>query len=125
MTETQKTNIKNSVKVARKHAVGVITSTIFGYIIWSAIYAGVIFGGIWYALNQMNLDIAHPGLIWLGGTIFYGFVLVITLILRIRGIMNSFKEAALDAAEEVITSSDNKHVRAGAKGFKIFRWFVG
>ncbi len=125
MTETQKTNIKNTVKVARKHAVGVIFSTIIGYIVWSAIYAGVIFGGIWYGLNHMALEIAYPGMVWLGGAILYGLILVLTLILRIRGIMNSFKEAALDAAEEVITSSDNKHVRAGAKGFKIFRWFVG
>lgn len=125
MTDTQKTNVKNTVKVARRHAVGVITSTIFGYIIWSAIYAGVIFGGIWYGLNHMDFDVAYPGMVWLGGTILYGLVLVLTFVLRIRGIMNSFKEAALDAAEEVITSSDNKHVKAGAKGFKILRWFVG
>ncbi|MGH1350751.1 MAG: hypothetical protein ACRBBN_08080 [Methyloligellaceae bacterium] len=122
MTENNEINIKNTARVARKHATGLIFSNIFGYFIWSIIYGVVIYFGVQYILDNYGYT---PSLVWLGGVVLYLAILALTFLLRIRAVYSGFKGAALDAAEEVLSSSDHKAAKASARTFKIIRWFTG
>ncbi len=121
MTENNQINVKNTAKIARKHATGLIFSNIFGYFIWSIIYGVVIFFGAKYVISNYDYS---SSLVWLSSAILYLAILALTFLLRIRAVYSGFRDAALDAAEEVLSSSDHKAAKAGAKTFKIVRWFI-
>ncbi len=122
MTDNEQINLRSTAKVARKHISGLIISNFFGYIIWSVIYAVIIYFGANYIIENYDYSSAA---IRFGGVILYLLVLGLTFLLRIRAIYSGFKGAALDAAEEVISGSSHKGAKVGAKGFKILRWFIG
>ena len=121
MAEKQEINFKNTAKITRKHITGLIISNFIGYLVWSVIYAGIIYAAAWWAKDQGYQVIV----VNMSAIITYIAILILSFIWRMRSIYNGFKDAALDAAEEVLTSSNHKTAKVSSRGFKVLRWFIG